>query len=437
MVMLMVIPMFVALGLVVDVGWAYYTRQAMHGAAESAAMAAAQYALDGLKAGGTYTCGSQGLRCYSDSSPYSCPSTIPSSITTTVDAACAYAATNGFTNGGSNSQTVTVSANTTSPPTAVPGVSVKYWISAHITQNNPLTFGAVLGSRYLKVGARATAALVQIPITNCVTALDPTASQAISITGNANISMSCGIADDSNSSSALSLVGNITLNTTGIQVVGGASQVGNIVVSPSPTTNAQSVPDPFANVPEPSYTPPPCNYSNPNIVGNTTITLSPGSYCGGISITGNANITFSPGTYVLVGGGLNATGNVTLTGSGVTFYNTFNTASGYPYSPINLTGNLPMTLSAPTSGPLQGMLFFQDRNAPTGKTESITGNSTSNFTGAVYFPNSTVTYTGNSGASTQDIAIVADKVNLVGNASLQANPNNPASPSAPKVALIE
>src|SRR5205823_2689121 len=49
MIMLMAVPMFVAVGLVVDVGWAYYTRQAAHAAAEAAALAAAQSALDGIK----------------------------------------------------------------------------------------------------------------------------------------------------------------------------------------------------------------------------------------------------------------------------------------------------------------------------------------------------------------------------------------------------
>src|SRR5437868_12221478 len=160
MLMLMAIPMFAALGLVVDIGWAYYTRQVTHAAAEAAVMAAVQSSLDGIKAGGTYTCGSQGLRCYNDSTPYSCPTTAPNPVTTTVDAACAYAAANGFTNGGPNGQTVTVAAYTTSPPPAAPGVQVKYWVSVRVSQNNPLTFGAVLGGQYLNVGTRSTAAVV-------------------------------------------------------------------------------------------------------------------------------------------------------------------------------------------------------------------------------------------------------------------------------------
>ena len=171
MVMCMALPMFLAVGLVVDIGWAYYTRQAAHAAAEAAAMAAAQSALDGIKAGGTYTCGSQGLGCYT-STAYTCPSTTPNPITSNVQNGCAYAAANGFTNGGPNGQAVTMLANTSSP---LNGVSVKYWMTAQILQQSPLTFGGVLGGRFMNVGAHATAAVFLSVPPNCVIALDPSA----------------------------------------------------------------------------------------------------------------------------------------------------------------------------------------------------------------------------------------------------------------------
>src|SRR4051794_30293187 len=137
MVMLMAVPMFVSVGLVVDVGWAYYTRQTVHAAAQAAALAAVQSALDGIKAGGTYTCGSQGLGCQTATA---CPTTIPNPTTSNLQNGCAYAIANGFTNGGANGQIVTMTANTTSP---LNGVNVNYWVTARIAKQNPLTFGAV------------------------------------------------------------------------------------------------------------------------------------------------------------------------------------------------------------------------------------------------------------------------------------------------------
>jgi hypothetical protein len=150
---------------------------------------------------------------------------------------------------------------------------------------------------------------------------------------------------------------------------------------------------------------------------------------------GNINATFSAGTYILLGGGITESGNVTMTGSNVTFYNTFDAT--HSYSPISLTGNLTMNLSATTSGPLAGMLFFEDRNAPAGHTESFTGNASSNLTGALYFPKNGVSYTGNSSAGIQNVAIVADKLTLVGNASFKVDPTVAGSAQQIKVALVQ
>jgi Flp pilus assembly protein TadG len=424
--MLSMIPMCMMLGLVVDVGLMNFTSESAQAAAESAALAAAQAALQGINGGSSY-CGSTGVGCQSPAAP--CPAT------GSLQKGCLYATANGFTSGAlGGRQTVTIEANVTSPAPTVPGVQVKYWVTVRIIQKTPLTFAGVLGYQPMNVAARATAAVISVTPPDCITALDSSAPSAISITGNANFSMNCGVASDSAASSALSLTGNITLNTTGIQLVGGVSQAGNISLSPSPTTHTNPVSDPFANIPAPALTGP--AYYNESITGNSSPTLTPGIYYGGINFTGNINATFGPGTYFLVGGGLVTTGNITLTSSapGVTFYNTFDAT--HPYAPINLTGNIIANLSAPSSGPLAGMLFFQDRNAPS-KTESITGNSSSNLTGAIYFPNSKLTFTGNSGAASQDIAIVADTVSLTGNTNITSDPLNPSGPKAPKTALIE
>lgn len=140
MVMLMAVPMFVAIGFVVDVGWAYYTRQAAHASAEAAALGAVRATLDGIKTGGTYTFGSQTLVCQTATA---CPTTIPSPTTSNLQNGRAYAIANGFTSGGPHSQTVTIAANTTSP---IDGLAVNYWLTVRITQKNPLTFSTVPGA---------------------------------------------------------------------------------------------------------------------------------------------------------------------------------------------------------------------------------------------------------------------------------------------------
>jgi Flp pilus assembly protein TadG len=158
-----------------------------------------------------------------------------------------------------------------------------------------------------------------------------------------------------------------------------------------------------------------------DIAGNSTVTLQPGTYFGGIQITGNASVTFSPGLYILAGGGLTVTGNSTLTGTGVTFYDT--SASGYSYAPIDLTGNETANLSAPTSGTDEGFLFFQDPSVAVGSAgATVVGNSSSTFNGIVYFPTTALTYVGNSGGSGYTI-LVAYTISMTGNSSFTIGNN--------------
>jgi len=160
-------------------------------------------------------------------------------------------------------------------------------------------------------------------------------------------------------------------------------------------------------------------YGAVKISGNNTITLQPGLYLGGINVTGNANITFESGTYVLAGGGLSVTGNSTLTGSGVTFYNT---SGAVAYAPIKFTGNETANLSAPTSGSLEGMLFFQDRSITYSSSNGseIEGNSSSTFDGALYFPTTALSYVGNSSNSGYTL-LIADTLTIVGNSTIGNN----------------
>ena len=158
-----------------------------------------------------------------------------------------------------------------------------------------------------------------------------------------------------------------------------------------------------------------------SIIGNNTVTLQPGNYFGGIKITGNANVTFSPGTYVLAGGGLVVTGNSTLKGTGVTFYDT--SATGYAYAPIDLTGNETANLSAPTSGTFEALLFFQDPSVAAGSAgATIVGNSSSTFDGIVYFPSTAITYVGNSSGSGYSI-LIGYTITMTGNSSFTIGNN--------------
>ncbi len=137
----------------------------------------------------------------------------------------------------------------------------------------------------------------------------------------------------------------------------------------------------MAGIPEPSDAGP-CDHTEFNI--GASATLSPGTYCGGITIYGSSSVTLDPGIYILRGGGLKVLGGSSIQGTGVGFYNT--SGSGYSYGAIELGAGSNAQLAAPAGGEMRGTLFFQDRSAPSGVVNKIESGSTSWFEGTFYFP---------------------------------------------------
>ncbi len=117
-------------------------------------------------------------------------------------------------------------------------------------------------------------------------------------------------------------------------------------------------------------------------------------------------------------------GSVTITGTDVTFFNTYSTPA--KYRPIGMHGSGLVTLTAPTSGPYAGLLFYQDPSvewrANNGST--IAGSVDSVFQGMIYFPTTDLTYSGNSsiGASgTGYTTLIAYNVKINGTARINAD----------------
>src|SRR5439155_10845839 len=81
----------------------------------------------------------------------------------------------------------------------------------------------------------------------------------------------------------------------------------------------------------------------------------------------------------------------------------------------SISGGAVMNITAPTSGTTKGIALYQDRNAPTTGSDSLGGGSSQNINGAIYFPNQTVTYAGNSSSACTQL--VAWKMKFTGNAS--------------------
>jgi len=255
----------------------------------------------------------------------------------------------------------------------------------------------------------------------CVLALEKTSTTGISVTGNTNTTLGCGMASNAQGSSAISVTGSGTVAATSLMAVGKIAVGGNGSVGSSelmPYSMAQA--DPFAGLPDP-VVPGGCNTSlstQPN--ANLQIANPSGTVCyTSMSLKGTVN--FAAGTYIINGGGLTINANATITGSGVVFILTSSSAATNPGSigMVTVNGNATLNLTAPTSGTYAGILFYQDRRAAlVNQANDISGNSSSTLQGAIYFAGQKVKFTGNSGLNTNCLQIVARQVEFTGSSTV-------------------
>jgi len=324
-------------------------------------------------------------------------------------AALSGAASDGFSNGANDTQ-VTINH----PPNSGYYAGNPRFVEAIISQPRPTLFMGILGFQTATVSTRAVAGAKAGPA--CIYAMDPTAASAFNVNGGATVTASCGIVDDSNSSSAMnSSGGSSTVTATSIAVAG---NVTGCCYFPTPQTGVPPEPDPFAQRAAPAFSSG-CDYTNFKVNSGSPETLTPGVYCNGITVNAGSVVTFSPGLYVLNGGGLSVTGNAVLHGTGVTFYNTG--SESYAYKPVAFSGGAVGTLSAPTSGPMEAMLFFQDRAIASKQTNTISGSSTLSLAGALYFPTTPLNFSGNSSGNAAYTIIVASTITFTGASRLNAD----------------
>jgi hypothetical protein len=400
------------IGLVTDIGYMHFIKMSAQTAAEAAAQAAI-ISFHQTYGGSNYTCGG-GIVCSST------PTTCASSITTPSNAlehGCMYAQSHGFN--GTN-QWVTYQSGVGSTPPSISGMSsASYWVSFRVIQKVPTMFSAVLGNTSGMVAARSSSAI--IGASDCIYALNPTASGAVSVGGTASLTSSCGLYVDSNNASALGSNGGGTISAPEYDVVGGVNT--HLTLTPSPTTGVLPASDPLASLPVPATGPYTCDYYNYSATNFTNPTLSPGVYCGGINV-GNNIYTLQPGNYILVGGGLTTqSSNSTLNGTNVFFYNTYGATTNHgtiSYSPVSIAANSNVSLTAPITGTYAGILMFEDRSAPA-SADDYGGGSTAVYQGTIYAKKAAVTMYGNSSVSAAYTILVADTISLVGTTGFNNN----------------
>lgn len=274
-----------------------------------------------------------------------------------------------------------------------------------ITEVEPRYFTALFFADSVPVKVRAVGTFVANG-TACMLGLDKTRNKAVQFWGNASAKFdNCNIISNSSASDSFAVGGSANVTTPCVSSVGGASVSSGLHLTSctSVTTKAPPAADPYASVPAPPVES--CNS------GALTNPLSPGTYCGGLSFS--SNVTLNPGVYVISGGTLKINAGANVTGTGVMFYLT-NGAQ------LSLNGNATMNISAATTGPYAGLLLFGDRTMAYAS-QTINGNASSLFTGAVYFPSQDIRLLGNFSGAGGCMQVIAATIYYTGSSTFRTD----------------
>ncbi|MCH8035683.1 MAG: pilus assembly protein [Proteobacteria bacterium] len=303
------------------------------------------------------------------------------------------AAINGYSTG--NGDTIVVDTSN-SPQVAVT-----------ISRPTPGLLSQVVFTEQTNVAARAVA---QADVNDsCIWSLSPSGT-GVTISGSAQVDLGCGVIANSSDDDGIDENGTGCLTATEIKVVGGTE---GDCINPTAGTGIDPVDDPLAALDGPPgpYT---CDFTNVNVTAAMS-PLQPGTYCGFLRINTAAPIVFDPGLYILDQAGFDINGGANVTGTDVSFYLT---ANGNVSDNITFSGGATVVLSAPSDGPLPGILFYQDRNTSANITHNLTGGANMQLNGIIYFPTVDMKFTGGSTLTESASIIIANKVTFTGDVHL-------------------
>lgn len=285
----------------------------------------------------------------------------------------------------------------------------------------------------IQAGTTATSEIEGVDGGFCILSLNEEDSGSVTTSGSVTIEApGCGIAVNSEADDALTLNGNVEIDIGRVKIAGGYDIIGGSAdfSYSSMNTNASKTADPYEDLEIPEFNG--CSNNEmrrpTRITGGGSHTLSPGVFCGGITISGNNDIELEPGVYILDGGDFDVSGGGSITGEGVTIILTNSGGDSYgSYGNMDLTGNKEVYLEAPTEGEeWEGVVVFQDRNAPADRSSNrITGTTGVEIRGAAYTPTRPFEFGGDGQVASSNTSpcsrIIADSVVLHGNAAVGNN----------------
>ncbi len=275
-------------------------------------------------------------------------------------------------------------------------------VTVKLTEEWTPFFAHYIGVDVTPIMVSATASLVgESKI--CVLALEAKNMGALSMSKSARIQANgCSIYSNSTSSSGVFLSDQSEIEADLVCSAGGVSGYG-VNSAEKVMQDCPPIADPLASRP-----PPPvgaCDFNNFSLAAGTK-TLQPGVYCGGINLSGTAKVKFEPGDYIIKDGPFSVRQNAEASGSNVAFYLT-----GAP-STIWFLDNAAINFSGAETGPMAGLLFFEDPKSSPLRLHTIGAARAETLTGTIYLPRGNLVVDPNSsvGAKSAYTAIVARRV---------------------------
>jgi hypothetical protein len=322
----------------------------------------------------------------------------------------------GFANGVGG---VTVTIN--NPPLSGNYTTNSSAVEVIISEPLTLSLPSLFYSGTWAVSARAVATAGSSG-SYCALELDTSSSAGVSINNGASVALNqCGLGVNATGSAALTVTGGATLSAKSVSIGGGdtVNNGGSITPTTVVKTGQTAVSNPYSSEVVPTFTG--CNYgalpSSPyTVLGWQNPTLSPGVYCGGLSMGNGGAVTMNPGVYIIDGGSFSVGGINSLSGTGVTVVLT---GSGSNYATANIANGVAVTLSAPTTGAMAGLVFFADPNSS--GTSTFAGGASETLTGALYLPSQTVNYSNGTASTAACTQLVAWHLQFTGGASFNSN----------------
>ena len=236
------------------------------------------------------------------------------------------------------------------------------------------TFAQFLNADITPIRVDATASLVGS--TNvCVLTLAASLPRGISMDMKARLKANgCAVYSNSTTPTGIWLHLASSVSASLVCTAGGYFAL-TTAIDPKPTTDCPAVPDPLIGRAAPAVGS--CDKTGFTIFSGTKV-LSPGTYCGGITISGTASVTFDPGTYIIKDGKFTVDKKAKVSGEHVGFY-----LAG-KNSLIDFSDDASVTLTGALDGEMAGLLFFEDRSVSLGRTHHIKSTNVDVLTGTIY-----------------------------------------------------